>query len=158
MTPDERVGLRQAIANDPGTMSWPSKTVSELLDDIDRLTADVETSGAEQRIRDYIDGIWAGDENELIAQIGESADYATFTVADLHEVLRQLAATRGQLAGLTEEWAFQYVSDGVTETSLVCESREEAERESGQHRRGDRIVRRLCGEWEPVDGSADGAS
>lgn len=35
MTPDERVGLRQAIANDPGNMSWPSKTVSELLDDLD---------------------------------------------------------------------------------------------------------------------------
>jgi hypothetical protein len=35
VTPDERAGLRQAILNGPGNMSWPSKTVSELLDDLD---------------------------------------------------------------------------------------------------------------------------
>jgi hypothetical protein len=41
MTPDERAGLREAIAHNPGGMSWPSKTVSELLDDLDRLDARV---------------------------------------------------------------------------------------------------------------------
>lgn len=35
MTPDERAGLSQAIANGPDDMAWPSKTVSELLDDIE---------------------------------------------------------------------------------------------------------------------------
>lgn len=94
-----------------------------------------------------------------VQALGEDARQMLHTViVALETALREREQTRAQLAGLTEQWAFQYTSYGVTETSLVCESREEAERESGQHRRGDRIVRRLCGEWEPVDGSADGAS
>lgn len=50
MTPDERAGVRQAIANDPGNMSWPSKTVSELLDDIE--AADAEFGKANARWHD----------------------------------------------------------------------------------------------------------
>lgn len=41
MTPAERAGLRQAIANDPGNMAWPSKTVSEVLDDLDTAEAEL---------------------------------------------------------------------------------------------------------------------
>lgn len=41
MMPDERAGLSQAIANGPDDMAWPSKTVSELLDDL-------KTAGAER--------------------------------------------------------------------------------------------------------------
>jgi plasmid maintenance system antidote protein VapI len=31
--------------------------------------------------------------------------------------------------------------------------RRQAEQEAGHHRRGDRIVHRLCGDWEPVEGA-----
>jgi hypothetical protein len=41
VTPDKRAGLREAIANDPGTMSWPSKTITDLLDDIDAAERDL---------------------------------------------------------------------------------------------------------------------
>jgi hypothetical protein len=47
MTPDERAGLSQAIANGPDDMAWPSKTVSELLDDLK--TADAEFGKANAR-------------------------------------------------------------------------------------------------------------
>lgn len=74
----------------------------------------------------------------------------------LHAVIVALEAAERRIAGLREEWAFQYTSYGVTETSLVCSSREEAEHEAGRHRRGDRIVHRLCGDWETIDSDEGG--
>jgi hypothetical protein len=75
----------------------------------------------------------------------------------LHAVIVALENAERRLSGLHEKWAFQYTSYGVTETSLVCSSREEAEHEAGRHRRGDRIVHRLCGDWEAIDSDEVGA-
>lgn len=113
-----------------------------------------EPSTAVQRVTEFTDVWLDAPGRDAIERIHADRVYE-LRGSDVREVLRELAEARAQLAGLTEEWAFQYVSYGVTETSLVCESREEAEREAGRHRRGDRIVHRPCGEWEVVEPQAD---
>lgn len=105
---------------------------------------DTQQPGAADRIHTLLDiGDLKAGRNELSER----------DITDLHSVLAQHADMARQLAALRTEWAFQYTSYGVTETSLVCESREEAEHEAGRHHRGDRIVHRLCGDWEVVEGA-----
>lgn len=113
---------------------------------------------AAERVRSYLDGCDEIDalnpDYPLLDRIGhlgwDDRPSAELTRADLRAVLADNQRMREQIDGLRTEWAFQYTSYGITETSLVCDSREQAEQEAGHHRNGDRIVRRLAGEWQQV--------
>jgi hypothetical protein len=72
VTPDERAGLRQAIAKDPGNMSWPSKTVSELLDDLDT---------AERNLNDWRNAAYAEAQGGKARAEATDAETARLTKA-----------------------------------------------------------------------------
>lgn len=136
----ERDELATKLASALQTVTALGQTIRAIPDAVANDAANLAHARAERdRLR-----------QEIVDARGETA--AEAIRADVAQAQRDEA--RAQLAGLREEWAFQYVSYGVTETSLVCESREEAEHEAGRHRRGDQIVHRLCGDWEAAEAPA----